>query len=361
MHRTCLRAASLTIAALALHLAVSPACAQEPFYRGKTLTVVINFAPGGPTDIEGRLVARYLGRHIDGNPTVIAQNRPGAGGMTGTNYLGRIAPKDGTTMGYLTSAAWPAVSTPDKFEVPLRDYEFIAYQPGTSVYYVRTDVAPGMKTAADLVRATELVPGGLERSSSKDLGMRLTLDMLGAKYKYVTGYGSNQPARLAFERNEINFFVESPPAYRASVAPTLVKSGVAIPVFYDTVFNGESYPVLKQIADLGILPFHEVYEKLKGSKPSGPMWEAYLNITTLRGTMQRIAALPPGAPNAALQALTKAFEKVNDDPNFAQDTLKAIGFVPDFETGPQVSKQVRQALTIKPEIKAFVEKYTGVD
>lgn len=342
-------------------LASSPALAQEPFYKGKTLTVVINFAPGGPTDIEGRLVARYLGRHIDGKPTVITQNRPGAGGMTGTNYLGKIAPKDGTVMGYLTSAAWPAVSTPDKFEVPFRDYQFVAYQPGTSVYYVRTDVTPGIKSAPDLVRATGLVPGGLERSSSKDLGMRLTLDMLGVKYKYVTGYGSNQPARLAFERDEINFFVESPPAYRATVAPTLVTSGVAVPVYYDTVFNGETYSVPKQISDLGILPFHELYEKVKGSKPSGPLWEAYLTITTLRGTMQRIAALPPGTVDGAAQALQAGFEKLGDDPGFAQDTMKAIGFVPDFESGLNVTRQVRQALTIKPEIKAFVEKYVGVD
>lgn len=357
MFSLCRRLTPVLIAAAAS----SPALAQEPFYKGKTLTVMINFAPGGPTDIEGRLVARYLGRHLDGKPTVITQNRPGAGGMTGVNYLGRIAPKDGTVLGYLTSAAWPAVSTPDKFEVDFRDYQFVAYQPGTSVYYVRTDVAPGIKSAADLVRARELVPGGLERSSAKDLGMRLTLDMLGAKYKYVTGYGSNQPARLALERGEINFFVESPPAYRSTVAPTLVKSGVAIPVFYDTVFNGECYSVPKQISDLGILPFHEVYEQVKGAKPSGPLWEAYLTITTLRGTMQRIAALPPGTADGAAQALWAAFEKVNNDADFAQDTMKAIGFVPDFETGPQVQRQIRQALTIKPEIKAFVDKYAGVD
>lgn len=345
----------------ALLAAASGALAADPFYKGKTITVMINFAPGGPTDIEGRLVARYLGKHIDGKPTVIAQNRPGAGGMTGVNYLGKIAPKDGTVMGYLTSAAWPAVSTPDKFEVDFRDYQFIAYQPGTSVYYVRTDVEPGVKTPMDLARVKRLVPGGLERSSAKDLGMRLTLDMLGVPYKYVTGYGSNQPARLAFERGEIDFFVESPPAYRATVAPTLVKSGVAIPLFYDTVFNGESYPVPKQVSDLGIAPFHELYEKLKGVNPSGQLWEAYLTITTLRGTMQRIAALPPGTPVAASEALWAAFEKVNDDPGFAEETTKAIGFVPDFETGPQVARQVRQALTIKPEIKQFVDKYAGAD
>jgi tripartite-type tricarboxylate transporter receptor subunit TctC len=351
------------ISALSL-LAVSlsaPVQAAEPFYKGMTLTIVINFAAGGPTDIEGRLVARHLGKHIDGRPNVIAQNRPGAGGMTGTNFLGKIAPKDGSVLGYLTSAAWPAVSNPEKFEVDFRDYQFIAYQPGTSVYYVRTDVAPGLKTATDIARATGLVPGGLSKANAKDVGMRLTLDMLGVPYKYVTGYGSNQPARLAFERGEINFFVESPPAYRATVVPSLVNTGVAIPLFYDTVFNGETYPVPKQIADLGILPFHELYEKLKGSKPSGELWEAYLTITTLRGAMQRIAALPPGTKEGAAQALHAAFEKLNGDPAFAQESMKAIGFVPDFEAGPQVQRQVQQALTIKPEVKRFVDNYAGAE
>ncbi len=86
MSSLCRRLTPVLLAALA----TSPAFAQEPFYKGKTLTVMINFAPGGPTDIEGRLVARYLGRHLDGKPTVITQNRPGAGGMTGVNYLGRL-------------------------------------------------------------------------------------------------------------------------------------------------------------------------------------------------------------------------------------------------------------------------------
>jgi hypothetical protein len=180
-------------------------------------------------------------------------------------------------------------------------------------------------------------------------------------YKYVTGYGSNQPARLAFERGEINFFVESPPAYRATVAPTLVKSGTAIPLFYDTVFNGETYSVPKQVADLGIPAFHEFHEKLKGSRPSGELWEAYLTITTLRGTMQRIAALPPGTVDGPARALWEAFTKLNDDPAFAEESMKAIGFVPDFEAGAQVQKQIQQALTIKPEIKRFVDKFAGAD
>ena len=70
---------------------VSAFSAETTFYRGKTLTVLINFATGGPTDIEGRLVARFLGKHLPGQPLIVVQNMPGAGGMTGTNYLGEIA------------------------------------------------------------------------------------------------------------------------------------------------------------------------------------------------------------------------------------------------------------------------------
>ena len=346
------------LAGLLLPLGGAPAIAAD-YYAGKTLTVMINFAPGGPTDIEGRLFARYLGRHIAGKPTVIAQNKPGAGGLIGVNYLGKIAPRDGTMLGYLTSTAWPAVANPDRFETNFKDFEFVAYQPGTSIYYVRTDVAPGLKTPADLAHAKGLVAGGLEKTNAKDLGIRLTLDMLGVPYKYVTGYGSNQPARLAFERDEINFFVKSPPAYRGVIEPGMVKSGVAIPVFYDTVYNGETFSEPKQIQGLGLLPFHEVYKKVKGEMPSGPRWEAYLAVTTLRGTMQRIAALPPGSPEDAVKALRAAVISLNDDPGFAEDAMKAIGFVPDYEAGPNTNKQVRNVLSIDPRIKKFVDDYAA--
>src|SRR5215470_8569116 len=75
---------------------ISPAAAQEPFYKGKRLTLVINFAPGGPSDIEGRLLAKHIVKHIDGQPLVIVQNKDGAGGLVGTNFLGEVGPRDGT-------------------------------------------------------------------------------------------------------------------------------------------------------------------------------------------------------------------------------------------------------------------------
>lgn len=65
--------------------------AEKPFYEGKTLTVLINYAAGGPTDVEGRVLARHLGKHIAGQPIVVVQNMGGAGGIIGTNYLGQVA------------------------------------------------------------------------------------------------------------------------------------------------------------------------------------------------------------------------------------------------------------------------------
>src|SRR5262249_59382758 len=79
---------------------VLPATADDPFYKGKRLNLLINFAAGGPADIEGRLVAKHLGKHIDGTPGVIVQNKDGAGGLVGPDYLGELGPRGGTTAGH---------------------------------------------------------------------------------------------------------------------------------------------------------------------------------------------------------------------------------------------------------------------
>ena len=82
-----------------------------------------------------------------------------------------------------------------------------------------------MKDATDIVKAKGVVAGGLGADNSKDLLMRLGLDMLGVPYKYVTSYRGSRAARLAVQQNEINLYAESPPGYRAVVEPSLVTDG----------------------------------------------------------------------------------------------------------------------------------------
>jgi tripartite-type tricarboxylate transporter receptor subunit TctC len=338
-------------------IAIPCARADDPFYKGKRLTVLVNYAAGGPTDIEGRLFARHIAKHIDGGPNIIVQNMDGAGGLVGTSYLGAVAPKDGTMMGYLTGAAWLYANEPQKYKVDFRTYQFIAYQPGTTVYYVRTDVAPGIKQPGDILKAKGLISGGLSADSPKDLLIRLTLDMLGVPYRHVTGYRSNNTARLALQQGEINFFAESPPGYRSVVIPSMVKSGQVIPLYYDPGYNGDSFYVPKQIEGLDIPPFQDFYKTLKGQEPGGKLWDMYLTSLSINSAMQRLLVLPPGVPAPAVDALRAAVLRLNNDQAFADEALRTVGFVPEYSAGPDTNRQVSNALTVTPQMRTAVAEY----
>jgi tripartite-type tricarboxylate transporter receptor subunit TctC len=345
------------ILAAACAIGASNASAQEPFYKGKRLNVVINFAAGGPTDIEGRLLAKHIAKHIDGHPSVIVQNKDGAGGLVGTNYVGELGPRDGSMFGYFTGAAWKYVTEPDKHTVDFRTYEFVGYSPGNAVYYARSDTPPGLKTATDLLKAQGLVVGGLATESSKDFLIRLTLDMLGVPHKYITGFRSSVNARLAVQRGEIHLHSESMPGYLSVVEPTLVKDGVVIPLYYDADYNGETFSVPAGMKGSSIKPFQEFYRTARGGEPSGSRWDAYRTNLAVDSAMLRTIAMPPGSPPAAQAALRAALARLNTDKDYAADTMKAMQFVPHFETSDDINARVRRALTVSPEIRTFVNNY----
>ena len=298
-------AAAVTISA-AGNFAATSASAGEPFYKGKRLTLLINFAPGGPTDIEGRLFARHIVKHIDGNPNLVVQNKDGAGGVVGSVYLGELGPKDGTMVGYLTGATWNYVVDPKVFRVDFRTYQFIGYQPGNAVYYLRADTPPGMHDGTDIMKAQGLVVGGLGADLSKDLLLRLTFDMLGLQYRYVTGYRSSNNARLALQNGEINVHSETTPAYFSIVEPSLVKLGKVIPTWYDPNYNGKAFVPAPVMEHTNIPTFPEFYQKVKGTAPSGQLLEAYKTNLLVDSDMLRTIAMPPGVPQEAVDALRKA-------------------------------------------------------
>src|SRR6266852_5510628 len=236
------RAVSIAVCVSAISVAgASNVRADDPFYKGKRLTILINFASGGPTDIEGRMFAKHVARHIEGQPNIVIQNMDGAGGIVGAKYMGEVAPRDGSMAGYFTGTAFMYALDPERFRVDFKTYEFVATQPGSTVHFARTDIAPGLKLPTDIVKAKDLVVGGLSVDTTKDLRLRLGMDMLGVPFKYVTGYRSSPAARLEFQRGEINFFSESPPSYRGVVDPSLVQTGQAIPIFYDAGYDGQKF------------------------------------------------------------------------------------------------------------------------
>jgi len=347
-------------AALAFCTAVASASqgqAQAPFYKGKQLTLLVNFGAGSATDIDARVFARHFIKHIDGAPQLIVQNMAGGGGANGTMFLGEVAPKDGTVVGFLTATAWNFAAEPERFRVDFKTYEHVGYTGGTAVYYMRKDVPPGIAKPTDIVKAKGLVSGGVNARTGRDISIRLTLDILGVPFRHVTGYGSGERARLALQRQEIHLYADTTPGYRGAVEGTLVKDGTVIPLWYDPHYDGKTFGRSKQVEGLPIRAYHEVYQEIFGKMPSGQLWDTYLALITLNGAMQRILSLPPGAPPAAVAALRAALQRLNNDKEFHADATKVLGFIPEYYAGADVGPQIRNALTVKPEIRKFVAEY----
>jgi tripartite-type tricarboxylate transporter receptor subunit TctC len=344
----------LLIVSILIAFSANAAHADEPFYKNKRLTLLINFAIGGPADVEGRLFGKYIGRHIAGEPSVLVQNMDGAGGIVGAKYLGAVAPKDGTIVGYFTGTGFIYAIDPSRFDPEFTSYGFVAIQGGATVAYARSDVPPGLKTATDIVKAQGLIVGGLSVDTSKDIRLRLALDMLGVKYKYVTGYRSSAPARLAFQRREINVFAESAPSYRSIVVPDLIDRGEAIPVWYDA---GDFSHPSPQMAGLSVLPYDQLFQKIQGKPPSGQLWDILQSINTIEGAMLRMICFPPGTPPEARKALAGAIVELNRDKDHAAEAMSTIGFVPEWQVGPDVNQTVRSVLSMRPEVRSFLIDY----
>lgn len=330
--------------------------AESAFYKGRTLTVIINYAAGGPTDIEGRLVAKYLPKHVPGQPTLVVNNMPGAGGISATNYLGEVAKADGLTMGYFTGNFFNILLADPGLRVDLAKFAYVASIEGASVAYIRKDVAPGLKEPQDIVKAQMFRAGGLSVASTKDVRFRLELDLLGAKYQYVTGYNSNSDARLAVQRNEIQYFVEGLPAYRATVEPQMVKSGEVLPLYASELVaeEGDLHPNPEAPE---LLPFSKLYQVIHKRQPSGRLWEA-LKVTNISQGMQRVAMMTPGTPAEAVAALRQGFAAMIKDPEFVSEFNRVTRSAPGYKIGVSGEKIVRKLSDAPADVRAFIKKYT---
>ena len=330
--------------------------AEKPFYDGKTLTVLINYASGGPTDVEGRLLARHLGKHIPGQPSIIVQNMPGAGGVTGTNYLGQVAKPDALTVGYFTGALFHQQVRNPALRTDLSKYSFISGIQGVTVGYIRADVPPGIKKPADLVKAQRFKAGGLSYDSFKDVSFRLSFDLLGLKYDYVTGYNSSATARLAVERNEVQYHDETLPAYRSQVEPGMVKAGQVTPLYYADLIDADGEATdSPDVPEL--LSFTKFYKQIFGNPPSGIKYEA-LKAANIAGTnMTRAILLPPGSPKEAVAALKQAVDSLSKDEEYLTDAMKVMRFRPRFEMGAGGERLYQRATQISPDLARFIRQF----
>jgi len=332
------------------------AAEKAPFYQGKTLNFVINFAAGGPTDIEGRVFAKHLGKHIPGQPAIVVQNMGGGGGITGVNYIGEVAKADGLTAGYFTGSLFHHQTKDPGLRVDLGKFGFITGVHGVTVSYIRADTPPGIKKPADFVKAERFKAAGLSVSSSKDVRFRLSFDLLGLKYDYVTGYSSSSTARLAVQRNEAQYHDETLPAYRAAVEPQMVKTGEVTALYYtDLVLPDGEILVSADVPEL--LPFTHYYRQVFGKMPSGIKYEALKAANMSSTNMTRLIMLPPNSPPEAITTLRQAIVSLSKDSDFLGDAQKTMRFHPRFEVGEQGERLFQRASQTPQEIVTFIRQY----
>jgi tripartite-type tricarboxylate transporter receptor subunit TctC len=195
-----LAVAALVAGALGLS---APAQAQEDFYKGRTINLYIGFAPGGSYDLYARTLARHLGKHIPGSPTIVAQTMQGAGSFRAANHLFAVAPKDGTAVATVSQAIAleEMLGTPG---IMFKSAEFTWIGRSTNITeLIMTWHTSKTRTFKDaLQRETPTASTG--PGSPSEGWPRLLNGLAGAKFKIIGGYQASANALLAMERGEVD-------------------------------------------------------------------------------------------------------------------------------------------------------------
>jgi tripartite-type tricarboxylate transporter receptor subunit TctC len=193
------------VAALILGVIALPSLAgAEDFYKGKTLTIVVGFTAGGGFDQNARTLARHIGKHIPGNPTVIVQNMPGAGSLTSVRYLDATAPKDGTVMTHFHSGlVTQSVVQPEKVGLDFRKFDWVGVI--TPDFRVCYGFGPnGVKTWDEMMARKEFILGATAKGAGNYVNGATLRHVFNAPVKQVLGYPGSSEQRLGMERGELD-------------------------------------------------------------------------------------------------------------------------------------------------------------
>jgi len=348
----------LLVAAGALALAAClPGSADAQLYRGKTVTMIINYPAGGPTDIEGRIIAQHLPAHIPGKPTVIVKNMGGAGGMIGSNFLGEIAKPDGETMGFFTWNPIAELLGDPGMRVRFSDFALLGGVQNPVVVYIRKDTPPGINAAADLMKASEFRALSLDAHNTNTVQQAIALDLLGVKYKPVPGYRGLKEVETAILQNEGQLANSSLPGWRASIEPTMAKQGIVIPLWQVAPpAKDGSYPRSAAVPE--IATFEEFYASVKGGqKPSGVPYEAMRAAIDSQTAMFRTFFMPPKAPKAHVDTMRAAIAALWKDPQFIADYTKVVRSEPILVSGEDGEVIMKGLANVKPEIKTYLKDF----
>lgn len=333
------------LAALASIFFLSTATnAQEDFFKGKRIQFVVGYPPGGGYDLAARLVARHIGNHLPGNPSIIVQNMPGGGSRAAANNVNVVARPDGLTVGIWNSAfaLFDALGdTIIKFDS--RKVGWIgAGMKNISVCAIMGFT--GLKTWNEIVNSDKELrflstAGG---SISDDLPRILNL-AAGTKFKIIPGYTGTAPIMLALRRKEGDAWCSGRDSMKATAGDMLAASGgeQLIPFIIQRHVSNEETK--------GIPLIRDVITNDEG-RMIYSAWGSHLEFFWP-------FSAPPGVPRERLEILRRAFAQTFKDRQFLADAKK-VGAEVELTTGEEIEKLVmaNHALpsTVKEKLKFLI-------
>ena len=326
------------IALAALFVCTAPACAQDadPIFKGKVINFYIGFAGGGTYDYYARLVARHIGKHIPGNPTVIPQTMLGAGSMQLANFLFASAPRDGTAMGTITQtvALEEALHSP---AVRYKAAEFTWVGRATAILEVQLTGKDAKAKNIEGARQYETPLAGTGTGSPSEGYPRLMNALAGTKFKIISGYPGSTQALLAVERGEMDGSFTSWNTLKRTKQDLLRDH--LINILYQCAL--ERHPELADIPTDVELGQTEEAKKI-------------LTFYTSSAAIGRSIVAPPGIPPDRVNILRRAFDATLKDPEFVSEIERSKQ---EFQpaTGEELQKLIAAAAGAPPEIVARTE------
>lgn len=342
-----------TLISLAL-LISGPVWAQS--FVGRDVTMIVNYTAGGPTDIEARIVAHYLPKHLRGVRSIVVQNMGGAGGNIGVNHLG--ASHDKYSISFFTWDPVDQIVENKSLRVKYNDLKFIAGFQQVALTYVRKDTKPGLTKSSDIVKSPIIRVGALSPSNHLTTRMRLALDLLGVKYEIIPGYRGLRDIEMAVHRGELNMAGTSLPSWHATVKPILADAGIVMPLFqFDSELgNGK----LGRSPEFPNVPsFLDVYRDAKGADavPSGQRWQSALMLGRIMDSMYRTVFMPPETPPELVQEMRQAFVQLAKDTEFIEHYERIAKTKPRILVGKKGEEIIGELGRISPAQQSFLRDY----
>ncbi len=331
-------------ATLIATMLAAPAAAQDvgEFYKGKTLSIIMGTGPGASYDLYGRTIAEHLTRHIPGNPQIIVEYMPGAGGVIAANNIFNTAPQDGTKLLLSHAIAISEKLEPTGVRFQSAKFQWLGAYDAIVQALTLWHTAPA-QSIEDL-KTKPVIVGAFSKTHFTYQWASLLKDALGAggNYKIVTGYKGGNDCNLAMERGEIHGWTASWESIQGARPQWLTEHKVKMLA----QFTLQRAPYLKDVPTL-----------IELSPPDKKDIAEFV----ISGTpIARAMAVGPGVPADRVAALRKAFDELMKDPAFLADAKKRGLEITPY-TAAQVQALVNRLDGASPQLVERVKKAIGLN